>query len=204
MNALIKQAPDSYENFIGIHLFSFSLPQSILKDNEDVRISITSIPDENKQNFTIKKGNDHRANLVFSLKITEKTKKFIIVFRKNSILSNAIIASSSFHLDDFKNVPNEQITNNVIFTDIEQINLFYPLQKQKKEENIEHNDEITRRIIGHMEIQLFFSSPYLNQKQIIESKEEKKNNLLQKKKKHEKKKGYEKLSENDSNNSYLI
>ena len=56
--------------------------------------------------------------------------------KKKTLLSdNPIIDSAGLSLNKFKNVPKEQITNGVITSDVQTLNIYYPLQKQMNEEH---------------------------------------------------------------------
>ena len=209
-----------FENGMIIHLLSFNLPKNIIDKEEEVRVSITTLPDEKKEHFTIEGKKMYNANHVFTLNVTNQTKTVVMVFRKKTFLQeNPIIASTTIHFKDFKEIPCEQITNGIINTEVKTINIYYPLQQQKREE---HKDKIERKILGQMQIQLTFTTPYLNQKQQKTNKTNKTNkinkinkinksnkinkiNKIQSHKIQEKKNGYEKLSEeNDFCNSYLL
>ena len=147
-----------FENGLNIHLLAFSLPKELINDKDEVRISITTIPDENKQNFSIEGKKMYNSNHVFWLNITNKTKKIIMVFRKKIFLSeNPIIASTIIHFNDFKEFPNKQITSGMISTEFKNINIYYPLQKQIHEEG---KKNFQRKILGKMQIQLTFTVPY--------------------------------------------
>ena len=175
MNTSTNQSK-RFENGLSIHLLAFSLPKEIIKDNEEVRVSITTIPEECKQHFTIEGKKIYNSNHIFSLNITESTSKIIIVFRKVSTLQdNPIIASTTIHLRDFKELPNEQIITGMISTEIKYINLYYPLQKQMNEEK---KKNVQRKVIGQMQIQLTATTPYpiLSQNNITFAPKENKNN----------------------------
>lgn len=204
MSTSIVQNNAGFENGMIIHLLAFALPKSIVKDNEKVRVSITSMPDGNKQHFTIEGKKMLNANHVFSLNVTKQTKRIVFVFRKKILFSdNPIIASATIHLKDFKNIPHQQIKGGIIKTEIKTFNIFYPLPPQK--------DEVkkARRVIGQMRIQLSSSSSLEDQSLQKSSKvNNKKNEKIHKTKSNNKQKvksNYEKLSEeNDLCNSYLL
>lgn len=154
------QSNSKFVNGLNIHLLAFALPMNIVKDNEEVRVSITTIPDEKKQHFTIEGKKMGNSNHVFSVNVTEKTAKIIMVFRKVLYLSESpIIASTVIKLKEFKDCPNEQITNGMITTEVKNINIYYPLQKQIKEEG---NKKIQRKVLGQMKIQMTFTTPFSN------------------------------------------
>lgn len=204
----MQQNNHRFENSMNIHLLSFKLPKDVVKDKEEIRVSITTIPEENKEHFSIEGKNMNKVNHVFSMNITNETKKVIMVFRKKTVFGEKpIIASTTIKLNEFENIPREEITNGVINTDVKTIDIYYPLQQQKKEE---HKEKVERKILGQMQVQLSFSSPYFNRKQDKINKINKinvisKNNKINQKKKTNMKNGYEQLSdENDLCNSFLL
>ena len=75
---------------MNIHLLSFKLPKDVVKDKEEIRVSITTIPEENKEHFSIEGKKMYNANHVFSLNITNNTRKIIMVFRKKTIFDDPI------------------------------------------------------------------------------------------------------------------
>lgn len=166
MNSSIIQGNGKFQNGLNIHLVSFSLPKQVIKEKETIRVSITTMPDEIKQHFTIKGKLMDYTNHLFSLNITSQTKKIIMVFRKKAsfLTGNPIIASTTIQLDNFKETPMEQITSGMINTEIRSVNIYYPLQKQMKEE---HKKNVERLIVGNMKIQLSFTTPFKQVKQDI-------------------------------------
>ncbi|KAK8880512.1 hypothetical protein M9Y10_003190 [Tritrichomonas musculus] len=118
-----------------------------------------------KQHFYVKGKKINTSNHVFSLNITNKTDKIVMVFRKkNPLGDDPIIASATIHLKKFTELPIEQITSGTQMTDVRILDLFYPLQKQIEEEQTKcaANKQMRRKVVGQMEVQLSFSSPYLN------------------------------------------
>ncbi len=118
-----------------------------------------------KQHFYVKGKKINASNHVFSLNITNKTDKIVMVFRKkNPLGDDPIIASATIHLKKFTELPIEQITSGTQMTDVRILDLFYPLQKQIEEEQTKcaANKQMRRKVVGQMEVQLSFSSPYLN------------------------------------------
>ena len=211
MNTTMNNNNSKFENGMIIHLLSFNLPKNIIDKEEEVRVSITTLPDEKKEHFTIEGKKMYNANHVFTLNVTNQTKTVVMVFRKKTFLQeNPIIASAKLSLNNFKNVPKEQITNGVITSDIQTLNIYYPLQKQMNEE---HSKNIKRKVLGEMQVQLSFTVPYIEiekskkKKLSNENKISKNNNHNDIKankihmKKFGKKNSYEKLSEA---NDYLI
>lgn len=164
---MIASNNKGFQNGLNIHLLAFALPRDVIQDNEDVRVSITSIPEEIKQNFIIEGKKMGNSNHVFSLNITNETKKIIMVFRKQSSHSeNPIIASSTIKLEEFKELPRKQITNGMIRTEVKHINIYYPLQRQIQEEG---KKNVQRKVLGQMEIQLTFTASYSSIQSEIEN-----------------------------------
>ena len=164
MNTVTTQNNSRFQNGLNIHLLQFSLPKQIIKEKEAIRVSITTMPDITKQHFTIKGKLMDYTNHLFSLNITNQTKKIVMVFRKKTsfLTENPIIASTVIQLKDFKEMPTEQITSGMVSTEIKSFNVYYPLQKQMREE---HKKNVERIVVGTMKIQLSFTSPFKNVKQ---------------------------------------
>lgn len=54
MNTSITQSNTSYQIGLNIHLLTFKLPEKLIHDSDSVRVSITTFPEKNKQNFSVK------------------------------------------------------------------------------------------------------------------------------------------------------
>lgn len=152
---------------LNIHLLSFTLPRDVMKDKDDIRVSITTMPEESKQHFHLRGKKTNYSNHVFSLNITNQTKRIIMVFRKKHFFADdPIIASATIHMSDFSKFPRnpEEIGNGTISTDVKTLNVYYPLQKQIIEENRQGKNiskyNIKRKVLGQMQIQLTFTTPY--------------------------------------------
>lgn len=226
----MSQNDSIFEIGLNIHLLSFSLPNDLIKDRDEVRVSITTMPDESKQHFSLHGKKMNCSNHVFSLNITNKTKHIIMVFRKKTFLSeNPIIGSVTIHTKDFPKIPRsvDQLCSGIINTDVKKVNIYYPLQKQIKEfeqqSSVPQSEEeikkqIKRKVLGQMQIQLSFTAPYSNvntdkiKKEKSESKknaEPKKNSKTEKSKIHKSKKpskngNYEKLSDENGYGNYSL
>lgn len=162
-----------------IHLISFQLPKNVIKENEDIRVSITTLPEESKQHFHLHGKKMLCTNHVFSLNVTNKTKKVIMVFRKKIFLhEDPIIASTIIYQEDFPKLPDDVDPSNIetMSTDVKTLNIYYPLQKQIQEEKAagkyDKTKKIDRKILGQMQIQLSFTSPYTS----LKHKHQKNNN----------------------------
>ncbi|KAK8845720.1 hypothetical protein M9Y10_020638 [Tritrichomonas musculus] len=182
MNSSIAQNNSKYQIGLNIHLLTFKLPEKLIHDSDSVRVSITTFPEENKQHFYVKGKKINTSNHVFSLNITNKTDKIVMVFRKkNPLGDDPIIASATIHLKKFTELPIEQITCGTQMTDVKILDIYYPLQKQIQEEQSKEqtngtaNKNMKRKVLGQMEIQLSFSTPYLNSNKEKANKKENKN-----------------------------
>ena len=181
MISSMNQNNSKYQIGLNIHLLTFKLPEKLVHDSDSIRVSITSFPEENKQHFYVKGKKINTSNHVFSLNITTKTDKIVIVFRKkNAIGEDPIIASATIHLKKFTEFPIEQMTSGTKMTDVKVLDIYYPLQKQIEEEqskeqtNVTTNKHMKRKVLGQMEIQLSFSTPYLNSNKEKSNKKENK------------------------------
>ena len=182
MNSSMTQNNSKCQIGLNIHLLTFKLPEKLIHDSDSVRVSITTFPEENKQHFYVKGKKINTSNHVFSLNITNKTDKIVMVFRKkNPLGDDPIIASATIHLKKFTELPIEQITCGTQMTDVKILDIYYPLQKQIQEEQSKEqtngiaNKNMKRKVLGQMEIQLSFSTPYLNSNKEKTNKKENKN-----------------------------
>lgn len=221
------QNNEKFEIGLNIHLLSFTLPKNLIKDKDDVRVSITTMPDETKQHFSLHGKKMNCSNHVFSLNITNQTKHIILVFRKKTLLSdNPIIGSVTIHTKDFPKIPQSvnQLCSGLVTTDIKNVNIYYPLQKQMKEMELqsdhymsqdEMRKQMKRKVLGQMQIQLSFTAPYSsvktdNNKRYKNTNLDLKNNSqaeknkIHKVKKLEKKGDYEKLTDDGNYGNYSL
>lgn len=160
-----------------IDLLSFSLPKRIVKDKDEIRVSITTVPDGNKQNFSMQMNDIGYIDHVFEVNITNLTKKIIVVFRKKTLFSkNAIIASTIIHSGDFPKFPqNYDIVDlHSTKTDIKILNIYEPYQQPRKTKHEKHSeffdeqlqyaeapdDRKNRKIIGEMQVQFSLTNPF--------------------------------------------
>lgn len=158
---------------LDIHLVSFTLPPSLVKNGDDIRVSITTLPNQQKQYFIVKAKNMDDINFDFTVNITPATEKIIVVFRKKSFLLNdPIIASTIIRREDFPSTAfkeDDQETSS-IRTEVKVMNIFEPIQKNRTSEKAnkrglhEFNPSVPNRknrlIIGQMQLQMSLSNPY--------------------------------------------
>lgn len=124
---------------LNLKLHSINLPPSIISPNDTLRVSITTIPDKQKEAKTIQVKNLNIETVSFKIKFNDIIENIIVVFRKKSFFSDGpIIASTCIKTKDIKENCNE-------FN--KKINLYEPYQKVSEKENVKK----TRKIIGSME-----------------------------------------------------
>ncbi|KAK8897318.1 hypothetical protein M9Y10_015260 [Tritrichomonas musculus] len=192
---------------LNIHLLSFTLPKDVIKSKDDIRVSITTMPEQNKQHFHLHGKKMHCTNHVFSLNITNQTKRIIMVFRKKTFLSeDPIIASTIIYSLDFPKIPGDidRFESEPISTDVKTLNIYYPLQKQIREQggniNNVQDKKITRKVLGQMQVQLTFTTPYTSVSQKKTIKNNNKSNKISKSDKHNNKNNGTKLHKNKKGN----
>ena len=166
---------DKFDIGLTIHLVAFHLPKNVIKDHEEIRVSITTMPEEKKQHFKMHAKKMENSNHIFAINITNQTKKVIMVFRKKSLLYNdPIIASTIIHQSDFPKLPQGMhvFNSDPISTDIKTLDIYYPLQKQIREmrehvhdykfpaQPTDQTSRINRKVLGKMQIQMSFTTPY--------------------------------------------
>ncbi|KAK8857388.1 hypothetical protein M9Y10_015793 [Tritrichomonas musculus] len=219
MNTSI-QSNSNYQIGLNVHLLSFLLPNNLIHESDSVRVGVTTIPEGNKQHFKIKGKKICSSNHVFSLNITNKTDRIVIVFRKKTALKDdPIIASATIHLKDFAELPIQEITSGTTNTDVKILDIYYPLQKQIHEEqkanerqnlpiqnNTEMKKQIKRKVLGQMEVQLSFTTPYLKSEQEKTNNKEKKaiSMKINKNRKQRKNEEYKQISEENNTFNYSL
>lgn len=165
MNLTLPQDNKRFETGLVINLLSLNLPKSVVKKNEEIRVSITTTPDKNKQHFHIKGKKMDCSSHSFKLNINNETKRIVVIFRKRTILPyNPVIASTTIHLSEFTDMPKESITSGKIDSDVKILNIYYPIQKQINEkDNFQlQKQRINRKVLGQMQVQLSFAPPFTN------------------------------------------
>lgn len=200
MNTPEQQFDKTFEIGLNIHLLSFTLPKKLIKSKDTIRVSITTMPEGNKQHFYIKGKKKNCSNCVFLTNITNHTKHIVMIFRKKSILSeNPIIASKTIHSKEFESFQQEPIENGLFSTDVKTFQI-YDHQKQKKDNNKCHRS----KYLGEMQIKLTFSAPFTTESaKCKELENEKANNCIinQKMKKKSEHLEYQKIDNENYNNN---
>lgn len=127
---------------LNIQMQSIHLSNAIISENDKVRISITTLPDGQKQAQTMEVKEMSIKQPSFKIEMNEKTEKVIIVFRKVSFFE-PIIASTVIRSDQIKVF--KELCNN----EHKKISIFEPIQN--KNNNNKVNKE-NRKIVGSMEV----------------------------------------------------
>lgn len=149
---------------LNIHLLAFQLIPELMNGNDKIRVSITTLPDEKKQHFSITPKNIGNVHHFFTVNISSETIKILFVFRrKNFIQADPIIASTVIKEDQLPKSLND--TNN---TEVKSISLLEPIQKIRKEnkgkEEVEKNINMQRKIVGTMDVQFELTDPFPEEK----------------------------------------
>lgn len=144
---------------LNIQLHSFDLPKSIVDRNDKIRVSITTLPDKQKQAFTFEANKMTVAHPSFTINFSEITEEIVFVFRKNNLFSNDhIIASTYIKSDEFP-----KLFKNVNNLDIKEMNIYEPIQHLK----IKPKCTEERKIIGKMLAQFYLSESFQRQNKPI-------------------------------------
>lgn len=119
-------------------MHSFEIIKNIIGPKDKIRVSITTLPELQKQSQTIDFKKMNSISPIFNIKYNENTEKIIIVFRKKSFLgSQPIIASTFMKTEDLKIFENKTIER-------KKIRIFEPVNESKDK----------REIVGKMIIEL--------------------------------------------------
>lgn len=145
----MSQHIEKFSIGLNIHLLSFFIPKHLIKPLEEIKICVTTQPEENTQTFCLPIEKMEKSNHVFALNITNQTKKIFVIFRrKNFLVNDPIIASSCIYLSEFP-----KLTEN--FADIVAGTINTEVKEYKIFEMSEKSD-----VIGKMKIQFSFCAPY--------------------------------------------
>lgn len=199
MNSPITQSKDTFLIGFNIHLLAFYLPKNVIKSKDKIRISITTKPENIKQHFKIKGKKMCKSNYVFSLNITNQTKRIVMVFRKKNFLNeDPIIASTIIYTSSLPKIKRE--LSHPINTQVKNYNIYYPISKQMREQQVNgfeetKKEDIKRKVLGQMQVQFTFNSPYKNIK--VDNNKKDKSKII-KHKKDDMKKDYAKFNNSSS------
>ena len=153
---------------LNIFMQSFELAQGIVQDNDSIRVSVTTLPGEQKQAFTLEAKKMNTSRPFFSVNINDKTEKLLIVIRKKSFSQkDPIIASTVLNRDQFPTKFNDN-TN----TELKTIKLLEPVQQASKKNTKSSN----RKSVGQIDLQFSLSQDFICKKNTIKSQLGKKRN----------------------------
>lgn len=133
---------------LNIHLISFNLCTDNFHANDDIRVSITTIPEEKKQAFIINAHEIHDVHHFFTINITDKTEKIVFVFRRKSLIHCDPIIASTVVTNDHFPLKKSESTN----TELKQFNIFEPIKNNDPNQN--------RKVLGRMIIQFSLNEPF--------------------------------------------
>ena len=132
---------------LSIQMSSIQLSQTIVSKHETVRVSITTLPERQKQAIHVKAKELRNFNHTFKVNITEETEKIIVVFRKKDFFgSENIIASTVIRSEEFKGMVNQQMP---MISGINNINIYEPAHQQNEKKQTRKNDEYLYEYIGN-------------------------------------------------------
>lgn len=141
---------------LNIHLQSLEFLNRIFQKNDKVRVSITTIPEDNKQAFIIDAKKMSNIHHFFTVNITPQTRKIVFVFRKKSFIQNdPIVASTIIHSDLFPK-EGDYKTN----TEMKIINIYEPLHGMREPHGPSKNE---RKVFGRMYIQFSLTNEFPDQ-----------------------------------------
>lgn len=127
---------------LNLQFHSFEFTQGVISPNDTVRISVTSLPDEQKQATTFNVSKMHLTTSTFNLKDSDNIQKIIVVFRKKKLgFIENIFASTIIRSNEFSNYYNS----------MKRINIYEPVQR-KSQDNEQETGE--RKVVGTMILQI--------------------------------------------------
>lgn len=150
---------------LSIQMSSIQLSHEIAKNNDTIRVSITTLPDEQKQAFHVKAKELYCFNHSFNVNITRETEKIIVVFRKKDFLGiDEIVASTVIRSNQLPKIPENQSSLEMpIISKVNTINVYEPIQNTKQKKHQTHNNDLyqhisdysmnSRKVLGNIQIQ---------------------------------------------------
>lgn len=130
---------------LNIHLKSFKLNPSLASGSDKIRVSITTLPEKNKEAFIIEAKQMNFVHHFFTVNVTDRTERIIFVFRKVGFFDDPIIASTIIYAED---LPTKN-PNNV---EMKTMKIFEPVQNENKNK--------ARRVCGEMQVQLSLTTAF--------------------------------------------
>lgn len=147
---------------LNIQFHSFELPKSIIDSGDKIRVSITTLPDRQKQAFTFEASRMNVAHPSFTINFSEITDEIVIVFRKINLFSDdRIFASTFIKSDDFP-----QLFKNINNIGMKVMNIYEPIQHNGNKNKAPEN----RKVLGKMLAQFYLTENFNRQNEIIGNK----------------------------------
>lgn len=145
---------------LNMQLQSINLSKDIIGNNDAIRVSITTLPDGQKQAQTFEANEMRTAQPTFKIQMNNQTEKVIIVFRKKNIFgTDHIIASTTLKSQDI------HIFKDLINNEHKKISIFEPIQNHNnKNNNAKKIQKKDRRIVGTMEVEFTLREEFQSQK----------------------------------------
>lgn len=141
---------------------TFKLSKAIVRDNDTIRVSVTTIPDEQKQVYSFDAKKMKTVHPFFSVAINDKTEKLLIVVRKKSFSKkDPIIASAVINGGQFPIKLNDQ--NNM---GMKTISLLEPICQQPDDNS---KSSSKREVVGKIVLQFIITKELSCQKGVNKS-----------------------------------
>ncbi|KAK8838063.1 hypothetical protein M9Y10_036014 [Tritrichomonas musculus] len=134
-----------------VQMRSFKFASCIINYDDIILVSITVFPGDRKKRFSFAAEKIDEFFQFFTIKISEKTQKILIVFRKESFTLNDPIIASTTILGS--KIP--KILNNSLNTEVKTILIYEPFHR-KGNNNISSDK---RKVIGKLNIQFSLTKP---------------------------------------------
>lgn len=151
-----------------IQMESINLSRDVVNENDTIRVSITTLPDGQKQAQTFEAKEMKTSGPTFKIQMNDQTEKVVIVFRKKNILgTDHIIASTTLNSKDIR-IFNEMMNN-----EHHNISIYEPLQNYNNKNNNKSNSKNNnnkifhnknRRIVGTMEVEFTLLEEFQRQR----------------------------------------
>ncbi|KAK8865520.1 hypothetical protein M9Y10_011076 [Tritrichomonas musculus] len=129
---------------LNIHMKSFKLSTGIVNENDKVRVSITTFPEQFKEAFIIEAKQMNCAHHFFTVNITDKTQKIVFVFRKKEAKQDPIVASTTININQ---LPAKNKATNL---EMKTIKIYEPVQNGNK----------NRKVYGEMQVQFSLTTAF--------------------------------------------
>ena len=130
-----------------MEMHSIYLSKDILQDNSSIRVSITTLPEEQKQAKIVNVKDLNTGILNFKIQMNNKTEKVVIVFRRHGFLDEHIIASTTLRASEIK------MFKEIIGSEHKQVDIYEPIQGKNNNQHKFPLRKEERRVVGSMEIE---------------------------------------------------